>query len=140
MSARRLVLDTNVWIGRLLRPSSIPAQAVAHAIGHDTVLVSEALVAELAGVLARPKFAAYVGQDDARAFLHALGGVTVEVALTAHIEACRDPDDDHILSLAVCGAADTIVTGDADLLALHPFHGIAILTPRLYLDGASGGE
>ena len=100
------MLDTNVWLGRLLRPSSVPAQVVAHAIVHDTVLVSEALVAELAEVLARPKFAAYVGAEDARAFLQALGGVTAEVALTAHIEVCRDPDDDHILSLAVSGAAD----------------------------------
>jgi predicted nucleic acid-binding protein len=26
-----------------------------------------------------------------------------------------------------------IITGDADLLALHPFHGIEILTPARYL-------
>lgn len=98
------------------------------------MLVSEALVIELAAVLARPKFAAYVDAGDARAFPQALGGVTTEVALTAHVEACRDPDDDRILSLALSGAADAIVTGDADLLALHPFHGIAILTPRQFLD------
>ncbi len=27
-----------------------------------------------------------------------------------------------------------IVTGDQDLLALHPFQGIAILTPAAFLD------
>jgi len=34
----------------------------------------------------------------------------------------------------VHGQADTIITGDSDLLALNPFRGIAILTPREYLD------
>ncbi len=31
------------------------------------------------------------------------------------------------------GAAQLIITGDADLLALHPFRGIDILTPASYL-------
>jgi len=33
------------------------------------------------------------------------------------------------LEIAVNGEADYIVTGDADLLALHPFRGIPIVTP-----------
>jgi uncharacterized protein len=32
--------------------------------------------------------------------------------------------------LAVSGGATRIITGDADLLALHPFRGIAIVTPQ----------
>jgi predicted nucleic acid-binding protein len=35
--------------------------------------------------------------------------------------------------LAVDGNADYIVTGDADLLVLHPFRGIQILTPKDFL-------
>ena len=31
------------------------------------------------------------------------------------------------------GSADAIVTGDTDLLALHPFLGIPILTPKDFL-------
>lgn len=31
---------------------------------------------------------------------------------------CRDPDDDEVLAIAVIGAADALVTGDTDLLAL----------------------
>jgi len=50
------------------------------------------------------------------------------------IRACRDPRDDKFLEVAVHGRADAIVTGDADLLALHPFRGIAILTPAAYLE------
>ena len=46
---------------------------------------------------------------------------------------CRDPEDDHILELAVNGNATYIVTGDADLLVLNPFRGVKILTPAEFL-------
>jgi putative PIN family toxin of toxin-antitoxin system len=51
----------------------------------------------------------------------------IEVAI------CRDPDDDKFLSLAVSGNADLILTGDDDLLTLHPFRGLNILSPSTYL-------
>jgi putative PIN family toxin of toxin-antitoxin system len=37
---------------------------------------------------------------------------------------CRDPDDDKFLETALNGEADCLVSGDADLLALDPFHGV----------------
>ena len=46
----------------------------------------------------------------------------------------RDPDDDRFLEAAVNGRANVVVSGDADLLELNPFRGIAILTPAAYLD------
>ncbi len=51
------------------------------------------------------------------------------------MQICRDPDDDKFLELALNGEADLIVTGDDDLLALHPFHSIPIVTPAAYLVG-----
>ncbi len=47
---------------------------------------------------------------------------------------CRDPDDDRVLATAVAGEAETIVTGDGDLLVLEAFQGIRILTPRGFLE------
>jgi predicted nucleic acid-binding protein len=38
-----------------------------------------------------------------------------------------------ILKLAVSGQADAIITGDGDLLALHPFRNVPILTPETFL-------
>lgn len=49
------------------------------------------------------------------------------------IRACRDPRADKFLEVAVRGRADLILTGDQDLLALHPFRDIAILSPVDYL-------
>lgn len=56
-----------------------------------------------------------------------------EVMIIERIAACRDPTDDKFLELAVNGRADLIVSGDGDLLALHPFRGIPIFTPAAFV-------
>jgi predicted nucleic acid-binding protein len=40
----------------------------------------------------------------------------------------------------VNGRADIIVTGDRDLLDLHPFSAIAILTPAAYLTARQASD
>jgi uncharacterized protein len=55
------------------------------------------------------------------------------VPIIQTVRECRDPDDDKILELALNGRADVIITGDEDLLELHPWREIAILTPVSYL-------
>jgi predicted nucleic acid-binding protein len=42
--------------------------------------------------------------------------------------------DDLILATAVAGSADYLVTGDREPRALGSYEGIAILTPREFLD------
>jgi putative PIN family toxin of toxin-antitoxin system len=66
-------------------------------------------------------------------FFRLLGRVAERVPITYSIRACRDPEDDKFLELAVNGNAALIVTGDKDLLALDPFQGIAIITPAGFL-------
>jgi len=46
---------------------------------------------------------------------------------------CRDATDNFILALAGVAHAKVIVSSDNDLLVLHPWHGIAILTPAQFL-------
>jgi uncharacterized protein len=58
--------------------------------------------------------------------------VAERVAITERITACRDPDDDKFLELAVSGRADVIVSGDGDLLALDTFRGIPIVTAAAF--------
>jgi predicted nucleic acid-binding protein len=55
------------------------------------------------------------------------------IDVTIQIVACRDPNDDQLLALAVAGQATCIITGDADLLQLHPFQEIPILSPDAFL-------
>jgi putative PIN family toxin of toxin-antitoxin system len=134
MEAReRVVVDTNALVSRLLLPSSTPGTAVRRAVDEAHLLVSEALLDELADVLARPKFDRYVSIADRQEFLRLLGRVAELVPIVYRVRACRDPDDDKILEIAVNGAADLIVTGDRDLLALDPFRDISIISPARYL-------
>lgn len=51
----------------------------------------------------------------------------------APVQASRDPNDDHVLGCAVAAGAQILVTGDKDLLTLHPFGDVAILTPAGFL-------
>jgi uncharacterized protein len=69
-----------------------------------------------------------------RRFLAVLTREAQWIDVDVQITACRDPKDDKFLSLAVCGQATHIVTGDADLLALHPFQGVQIVTPGRFLE------
>jgi predicted nucleic acid-binding protein len=55
------------------------------------------------------------------------------VPITTSVKECRDPKDDKFLELAISGGASYIVSGDADLLTLHPFRGIAVITPQDFL-------
>ncbi len=63
-------------------------------------------------------------------------GIAEPLMISERVAACRDPTDDKFLELAVNGYADLIVSGDADLLALNPFRGIAIITPAAYAQRA----
>ncbi len=40
---------------------------------------------------------------------------------------CRDSQDNFLLELAVSAGADFLVTGDACLLELNPYHGLKII-------------
>ena len=129
----RIVVDTNALVSRLLLPISTPGRAVRKAVDTGQLLISEAAMEELAGVLSRSKFDPYVSIADRQEFIRQLARVAELVPILHTIRACRDPKDDRILELAVNGSAGLIVTGDRDLLALHPFRGIQILSPEAYL-------
>jgi putative PIN family toxin of toxin-antitoxin system len=133
MPGARVVLDTNALVSRLLVPQSLPARAVRLAIASGQVLASDATLTELADVLGRRKFDPYVTVADRQQFLRLLGRVVERVPIVHVVRACRDPKDDTFLELAVNGQAEVIVTGDRDLLALHPFRGIPVLTPAAFV-------
>ena len=130
---RRIVVDTNTLISRLLLPRSIPAQAVRRAVDEGRLLVSEATMGEFANVITRAKFDPYVSLEERQQFLRQLGRTAELVPILHQVQACRDPKDDKFLEVAVNGEADMIVTGDHDLLDLGNVQGIPIITPAAYM-------
>jgi putative PIN family toxin of toxin-antitoxin system len=129
----RLVLDTNVILSGLLFPGSTPSKALLKAQA-GAVLASDATLLELVEVLGRARFDRYIELSVRQRLVAELANVCEKVQIDFPIRACRDPRDDKFLEVAVHGRADVIVTGDEDLLALHPFRGIAILTSAEYLE------
>jgi putative PIN family toxin of toxin-antitoxin system len=144
MRAERCVVDTNVLISALLQPSGRTGKVLEAIRATGGVLIfSDASFAELVSRLARPKFDRYVDRGIRQRFLSDLAAVAEWVPITGAVRACRDPDDDKFLEAAISGEADSIVTGDSDLLALDPFEGVAIFTPRDFLRAvgqASGND
>ena len=130
----RFVADTNVLVSRLVVRNSIPAQAVLHATSHGKLIVSTEILDELESVLSRPKFDVYLKLSERLAFFDILRLTALTIESVTPLAVCRDPKDDKFLALALTGQADFILSGDQDLLSLHPFRGIDILTPRQYLD------
>ncbi len=133
----RWIIDTNVIVSRLLRPGGGASLAFNAAVrsGGGKLLFSTATLAELVEVLSRSKFDRYVSAPDRRAFLASLSAFLEIVPVERRIQVCRDPKDDKFLEVAVHGRADALITGDADLLVLHPFFDIPILTPDRFLSG-----
>lgn len=131
---RCLVIDTNLWISRLLMPGGTAARAVNHGLSWGIPLMSSETLGQLADVLSREKFDRYVSREDRQGFLRLLGGVSRVIPITQRIAACRDPKDDKFLDVALNGNARVILTGDQDLLELDPFHGISIVAPTAFLE------
>lgn len=137
MARERIVLDTNVLISALFSATSTPARVMEKAIAHGQLLASAATLRELARKLDAPKFDPYVPRRQREQLLQRLLALVEVVEVIQLIRASRDPQDDAFLEVAVNGRADTLISGDRDLLSLHPFRGIPILTPAAWLD--SGG-
>jgi len=134
----RLVLDTNTLVSRMLLPRGVAGRAVDKALAAGTLLASEETMAELANVLARPKFDRYAAPAQRQQFLRLLGGVVRVIPIQHRIQVCRDPKDDMLLHVALNGEAQWLITGDQDLRVLAPgflqSHGLRIVSPAEYLE------
>lgn len=122
----RVVLDTNVIVSAALKASSWPAFVLRWADISGVLLKTEATERELRLVLARPRILRLIPQGFVGEVQRIMDAAE-SVAVAEVIHACRDAKDDKFLEAAVNGKADVLVSGDDDLLALHPFRGIPIL-------------
>jgi len=117
----------------VLRPESVPAKAMSHAIAHDQIIASSASLAELGDVLRRPKFSRALTLAEIEFHLNRLTAVFEVVEVVHTVRDCVDLKDNMILELALSGGADIIISGDDHLLRLHSWRGVRILKPVEYL-------
>jgi putative PIN family toxin of toxin-antitoxin system len=133
-----VVFDTSTLVSAALRVGSLPHQAMAHALSSGELCASASTLVELDEVLMRSKFDRYQTPDVRRAFVdfvraHSAVFDVSEAEMAGVNPPCRDPKDTQFLALVLRCDADALVSSDADLLDLHPWNGVPILTPSVFL-------
>ncbi|WP_083596607.1 putative toxin-antitoxin system toxin component, PIN family [Cnuella takakiae] len=73
--------------------------------------------------------------EDLQQLLESISRKAQFVDVTSEVDACRDPKDNFLLSLAQDGKATHLLTGDKDLLELQKHGRTKILTISQNLSG-----
>ncbi len=130
-----IVLDTNTLLSTVFSYDSISAQAFRKALSEGDIVYSSETLAELIDVFSRSKFDKYVTPKQRNSFIKDYLKAAIPVfAPPLSTPICRDPKDDKYLALALAANANVIVSGDLDLLILHPFKGITIVKSSDFLN------
>ena len=135
-----IVFDASAVVSAALREDSVPERALLRAEELDLFALSAAVEAEIVEVLNRPRFARAVSVARRARILDVLRGQAAWFVPAEPVTDCRDAKDNKYLELALAAGADTIVSGDGDLLVLHPWRGVRILRPAEYLAETAMGR
>ena len=132
----RAVLDPNVLISAFISQRGGAPDRIVRAWreGAFELVVSPSLIAELTGVLGRPKFARQAAEGRAEAYIAALAGDAMQIDDPPDPAAVSpDRSDDYLIALARAARANVIVSGDSHLTQLtDPTP--PVLTPREFAE------
>lgn len=137
LTYERVVVDTNVLLSAALSPSGTPAILLDRLLQVGKLVFSEETFAELEGRIWLPKFDRYLPMDRRRRLLREANASAIWVEVPATIAGhrfSRDPKDDAFIHAAIAAEASRLITGDNDLLCLHPQGDLHILSPREALE------
>jgi uncharacterized protein len=128
----KVVIDVNVWVSGLLW-GGLPGRVLQLAQGGQIEsYISSELLLELEATLRRAKFQPQLQNrhQTVEALCDIVQSVSTMLEITAiAIPQLRDRNDVKILAAAIAAAAEVLITGDRDLLVLHPWPSLQILTP-----------
>ncbi|GAA4328704.1 putative toxin-antitoxin system toxin component, PIN family [Mucilaginibacter gynuensis] len=128
----RIILDTNIWISLLITKDYEKFDPILFS-GKVVLIFSEELLSEFVTVAQRPKFRKYFTQTDLEELIEVIDESAEFIKVRSAVTACRDAKDNFLLSLAVDGKADYLISGDNDLLELNPFGQTHIITITEFL-------
>jgi len=132
---KRAVVDPSVLISAFIgSPDAGPAQLVAAWEDERFVMVVSArLLAELDGVLSRPKFAHRTGHQRGAAYVAAFAARSEHHPDPdddgGHV---RDADDDYLVALTRAATVDALISLDRDLLDAQ-LADLAVMDPARFL-------
>lgn len=129
----RFIIDTNTILSSLFVRGSTTFKALEKARNNGLLLFSEDTFLEFELVLFRKKFDKYFSKEERLQIIGKFYSEATFIPVISTIQLSRDPKDDKFLNLALDANASCIITGDKDLLVLHPFGGIPVLSPADFL-------
>ncbi|WP_417602449.1 putative toxin-antitoxin system toxin component, PIN family [Owenweeksia hongkongensis] len=123
----RIVVDTNIWISFIIS-KKLEAFSNNVRVSSIQLLLSKQMIQEVFSTAVRPKFHSVINNADILLLrsIFSKNGVLIDV--NEVVSVCRDPKDDFLLSLALSGKADYLITGDKDLLVLNNISETRIIT------------
>ena len=122
----RILLDTNVWLAILTTDGQCRLGWRA-ARNRCQIFASPQILAETEAKL-RLKFG-FSARHARLLMLFVRRQTTLIEPVPPLPTVCRDAADNGILAAAKAGRCEQLITGDADLLVLKAFEGIAVITP-----------
>jgi len=123
----RIFLDTNVLVSAI-GTRGICADILRVTLAEHRLIVGEVVLAELGPLLQRKFQVTPELAKETEEFLRREGEVVGQAPALGI--AVRDESDVAVPEQAVAGAADVLVTGDQDLLAIAATVSLRILSPR----------
>ena len=123
----RVCLDTNVLVSAFTT-RGICEDVLNVVLAEHQLVLGEAVLAEIRRVLSTKMRMQSELVEEAVAFLRR-EAIIVSSAPTLQLD-LRDPDDVVVLSEAVAGLAEVVVTGDRDLLDVKEMLPLPVLSPR----------
>jgi putative PIN family toxin of toxin-antitoxin system len=130
----RFIADTNILLSSLFISGSTTFKALEKASSKGSLLFSDDTFLEFELVLFRKKFDKYFSKEERLQIIEKFYAEAVFVQVSSNLTISRDLKDDKFLNLAIDASASCIITGDKDLLVLHPFRDILILSPFDFLN------
>lgn len=133
----RAILDTNTLVSAVINVTASVAAEIYQSCKNKRFLhiTSPAVLLELDEVLHRKRIMkshqlTLLGLER---IIGEISRVSFIVSGKIKVDVSRDPSDDKIISAAIEGEAEYIVTRDRDLLDLKQYQGIKMVTPEKFM-------
>ena len=138
----RATFDTNIFVRSLIQKENLANHLISLWLeGRFVLVLSQAIVAEIQGVLLRPALMRELQYTRAEAIrlINFLPQASI-VEVTSSTELCRDPTDHKFVDCAISGRVQFLVSADNDLVgdprlkqALFEF-GVAVVEPQEFIE------
>ena len=129
----RIILDTNIWISYLINLNFAKLDNII--LSKDcTIIFSNESLEEFIEVASRPKLMKYFDKSSLESILETIEEFAEYVEVNSHVKFLNDEKDDFLLSLAIDGKADYLITGDKELLSIRKYGQTEIISIGKFIE------